>query len=109
MKTRIATENQQAEQLIPPGAPDNSGIGINYADAYIKPLNVQLDGGPKIVCKRKGLKILLSIGDRTGEAIMRRVEHGPDVRQILRRALEAAAEGAGSQFAVESDGMYLDI
>jgi hypothetical protein len=109
MKTRIATENLEAEKFIPPAAPDNSGIGINYADAYIKPLNVQLEGGPKIVCKRKGLKILLSIGDRTGEAVMRRVDHGPDVRQILRRALESAATSAGSQFSVEDQTLYLDV
>jgi hypothetical protein len=109
MKTRIATENAQAEQLIPPTAPDNSGIGVNYADAYLKPLNVQLEGGPKIACKRKGLKVVLSIGDRTGEAVMRRVEHGPDVRQILRRALETAAVEAGSQFTVEHHEIYLEI
>lgn len=109
MKTRIATENLEAEKLIPPAAPDNSGIGINYADAYIKPMNVQLEGGPKIVCKRKGLKILLSIGDRTGEAVMRRVDHGPDVRQILRRALESATTSAGSQFSVEDQTLYLDV
>jgi hypothetical protein len=109
MKTRIAAESAESEKLIPPAAPDNSGIGINYADSYIKPLNVQLEGGPKIVCKRKGLKILLSIGDKSGEATMRRVDHGPDVRQILRRALETAAQAAGSQFSVEQNAMYLDI
>ncbi len=109
MKFRIATENVQAEQLIPPTAPDNSGIGINYADAYIKPLNMQLEDGPKIVCKRKGLKIILSIGDKSGEAVMRRVDHGPDVRNMLRRALETSAQAAGAQFSVEDGGLFLDV
>ena len=109
MKVRIADENLQAEQLIPPAAPDNSGIGINYADAYIKPINTQLEDGPKIVCKRKGLKIILSIGEKTGEAVMRREDHGPDVRNMLRRALEGAAQTAGAQFSVEQGAMYLEI
>jgi hypothetical protein len=109
MKHRIANENAQAEQLIPPTAPDNSGIGINYADAYIKPMNTQLEGGPKIICKRKGLKIILSIGEKTGEAVMRRVEHGPDVRNILRRALETAARAAGAQFSVADGGIFLEV
>jgi hypothetical protein len=109
MKLRIAQEDLQAEQLIPPSAPDNSGIGINYADVYIKPLNLQLDGGPKIVCTRKGLKIILSIGEMTGEAVMRRVDHGPDVRNMLRRALETAAQAAGAQFLVEDGGIFLEL
>jgi hypothetical protein len=109
MKLRIASENSPAEQLIPPAAPDNSGIGINYADAYIKPMNTQLVGGPKIVCKRKGLKIILSIGEKTGEAVMRRVDHGPDVRNMLRRALETAAQAAGAQFSVTDDGIFLEV
>jgi hypothetical protein len=108
MKYRIADENVAAEQLIPPTAPDNSGIGINYADAYIKPFNTQVDGGPKIVCKRKGLKILLSFDGSNGEAIMRRVDHGPDVRDMLRRALESAAEQAGGRFMVEDGGVFVE-
>ena len=109
MKIRIAQEDIQAEQLIPPVAADNSGIGINYADAYIKPMNLQLEGGPKIVCKRRGLKIILSIDGKSGEAVMRRVDHGPDVRNMLRRALETAAQAAGAQFLVEDGGIYLEV
>jgi hypothetical protein len=109
MKYRITDENTAAEQLIPPTAPDNSGIGINYADAYIKPLNTQIVEGPKVVCKRKGLKIILSIDGKSGEAIMRRADHGPDVRNILRRALEKAADGAGGRFMVEDGGIFLEV
>jgi phage baseplate assembly protein W len=109
MKVRIADENAQAEQLISPAAPDNSGIGINYADAYIKPLNIQLADGPRIVCQRKGLKIILSISEKSGEAVMRRVDHGPDVRNMLRRALETAAQAADARFSVEDGGMFLDL
>ena len=38
MRYRIADEDQDAEKLIPPSQPDGSGIGVNYTDAYIKPL-----------------------------------------------------------------------
>jgi hypothetical protein len=109
MKYRITDENAAAEHLIPPAAPDNSGIGINYADAYIKSMNVQVADGPKIACKRKGLKIILTIDGASGEAIMRRTDHGPDVRDILRRALETAADGAGGRFMVEGGGIYLEV
>jgi hypothetical protein len=109
MKLRIADENLDAEQLIPPAAPDGSGIGINYIDAYIKPFNTELENGQKVACKRKGLKIILSIGEQTGEAIVRRVEHGPDVRNMLRQALLAAAQEAGATFCVEDGGVYIDV
>lgn len=109
MKLQITEENPDAEQFIPPNAPDNSGIGVNYADAYIKPINTETTDGLQISCKRKGLKIMLSIGDNSGEAIMRRVDHGPDVRNILRKALESAAMDAGSKFTVEEGVICVEV
>jgi hypothetical protein len=109
MKFRIADENVDAERLIPPAAPDGSGIGVNYVDAYVKPLNAELENGQKVTCKRKGLKIVLTIGEKTGEAVIRRVDHGPDVRDMLRQALESAAQQAGATFHVEAGGLYLDL
>lgn len=106
---QLAAENLAAEQLIPPAAPDNSGIGINYADAYIKPLNQQVADGPKIVCKRKGLKIVFSIDGKVGEAVMRRVDDGPDVRDILRRALEKAVAGAGGKILFDAGAIHLEV
>ena len=108
MKLRITEENTEAESLIPPAALDGSGIGVNYTDAYVKPMNVELDDGRKVTCKRKGLKLTLTVGDRKGEALMRRIEHGPDVKAILRRALEAAAAEAGARFSVEDGVVYLE-
>lgn len=109
MKIRIAEENTDAEKLIPPSAPDGSGIGVNYIDAYIKPLNTALDNGTQIACKRKGLKVILSVGDATGEAIMRRIEHGPDVKNILRKALLSAAQQAGCELSVDDGSVWLDV
>lgn len=108
MKQRVAEENRQAEDLIPPAQPDGSRIGINYADAYIKALNVTLKDGTQISCKRRGLKITLSVGERTGEGLMRRLEHGPDVRDILRAALQEAARAAGARLLVENHSIYLE-
>ena len=108
MKLRITEENTEAENLIPPTALDGSGIGVNYADVHIKAMNVELEDGRKVTCKRKGLKVLLTVGDRKGEALMRRIEHGPDVKCILRQALEAAATEAGTKLTVEDGVIYLE-
>ena len=83
-------------------------LAVNYVDAYIKPMNVEADGH-KITCKRKGLKVMLEIDDKKGEAIMRRIEHGPDVKNILRQALVTAAQQAESQFSVEDGGVFLEV
>jgi hypothetical protein len=106
-KTRLADENADALGLIPPAQPDGSGIGANYVDAYVQAMNVELEDGRKVACKRKGLKITLAFGDREGEALLRRIENGPDVKNILRRCLEEAASAAGASFVVEDGTMYL--
>lgn len=110
MKTvQVAPENREAEQWIPPARPDGSRIGVNYADAYLQALNTTLQDGTRISCRRRGLKITLVIGDRQGEGLMRRLEQGPDVREILRGALEEAAQAAGVRFRVENQTIYLEI
>ena len=109
MKIRIADENVEAEKLIPPASPDGSGIGVNYVDAYLKPLNVETEEGKKVTFKRKGLKILFSIDENKGEAIMRRIDHGPDVKNILRQAILSATSEADAQFSVEDSGVYLEL
>jgi hypothetical protein len=109
MKIRIAQENRDAEVLLPPAQPDGSRIGINYADAYIKVLNRTLEDGRKIICKRRGLQIMLTVGDRKGEGLMRRLENGPDPKGILFEALREAARNAGIGFSVENTVIYLEI
>ncbi len=106
MRIELAPENQDAEKLLPEVKDDGSGIGINYTDAYIKPFKKILDDGRKVSCKRRGLELTLKIGDKTGKGLMRRLANGPDVKTILREALNAAATDAGVVFAVE-DGMMI--
>jgi len=108
VKLQIAAENKEAEELIPPKKPDGSGLGINYADAYIKAMNITLEDGRKVTCKRKGLMITLSIGDKKGEALLRGRENGPDVKNILSETLKEAAKGADAQFLVEDSVIYLE-
>ena len=108
MKLKVISENTEAEQLLPPTQPDGSGIGVNYADAYIKPMNVELEDGRQLSCKRKGLKITLKIGENSGEAIMHRINHGPDAKNILRHALTSAASAAGSSLTVEDGVIYIE-
>lgn len=108
MRLKIPVDEAQAAQLLPPGKPDGSGVGLNYADAYLKALKLTLEDGRKVACKRRGLKLTLMIGERSGEALLRRLEHGPDATLILRQALREAARNAGGAIDFEEDGVLLD-
>ena len=52
--------------------------------------------------------IILAIGDTKGNALMRKRENGPDLKRILRKAIEEAASNAGAAFIVEDGTMYLE-
>ena len=105
---KIGPVNRAAERLIPPAEPDGSEIGINYADAWLEALETTLPDGRTVSCERYGLQITLQVGEAKGEALLRRLEHGPDVRNILDRALRAAAQDAGVSLAVEDGVIFLD-
>jgi len=107
MQLRINAENIAAEALLPPAAPDGSGVGVNYTDAYLKSIHGASVDGQTISCRRKGLKIVLSLGDKKGEALLRKRQHGPDPRKILRAALSEAAQSFGARFDIADGVMYL--
>ncbi|HSC26132.1 MAG TPA: hypothetical protein VLD67_02595 [Vicinamibacterales bacterium] len=109
IKIALGPENPEAGRHLPPDGEDGSGVGINYADAYIKAIKVTLDDGRKVAVRRKGLKLTFMIGDRSGEALLRRLDHGPDEKTIVHRAIEEAARNAGARFAVEGGVMVLEI
>ena len=94
---KVIEENPAAAERLPENKPDGSGIGVNYVDAFLKPLNCELEDEVRLACKRRGLKITVSVGDRKGEAILRRIENGPDVRAILHAALTEAFAQAGAK------------
>jgi hypothetical protein len=108
VKVKLPLDQGQAEAFLPDQKPDGSGVGINYADALLKPVKLVLEDGRKLTFKRRGLKITLTIGDRSGEALLRRLEHGPDVRDMLRAALRDAAQMVGAVLEFESDGVYVE-
>jgi hypothetical protein len=103
----LGPENREAEKLLPQVKDDGSGVGINYTDAYIKTIKHILEDGRKIAVKRRGLKLTLTLGDRSGEGLLRRLANGPDEKNMLRCALEEAAENVGARFEVKDGVMNL--
>lgn len=108
MKIKLTDINPEAEAKLPPNEKDGSLIGVNYADLIIKPMNVELEDGRKVTCKRKGLKIAFSVDDQSGEALIRRIENGPDPKNILRCALQDAAREVGVVLTVDEQAIYLE-
>ena len=108
MRIELGPEAADAAKYLPENRDDGSGVGINYADAYIKAFKTILDDGRKVSCKRRGLKLTLTVGDRKGEGLLRRLEHGPDAQAILRAALDEAAEAAGVRIVTENGTLALE-
>ena len=92
---KICDLDQTAKEKLPPAFTDKSGIGVHYIDAIIKPMNKTLENGTRIACKRKGLKIMLVVGTKKGEGLMRRLEVSKDPVVMLKAALQEAAKAAG--------------
>ncbi|MGB6903034.1 MAG: hypothetical protein WBD98_09415, partial [Acidobacteriaceae bacterium] len=88
MKVKLCDVNAAAAEKLPPHTDDKSGIGVHYVDAYIKPMNVKLEDGTPVKCKRRGLKIVLSAGGKKGECLMRRLEVSTDPVVMLNAALQ---------------------
>src|SRR6266568_9154647 len=94
---KICDINEAAKEKLPPKFSEKSGIGAHYTDAFIKPMNTKLPDGTRVSCKRKGLKITLTVGTKKGEGLMRRLEVGKDPVVMLNAALQEAAKAAGVQ------------
>jgi hypothetical protein len=108
MKIKLCDLNAAAREKLPQFTDDKSGIGVHYVDAYVKPMNVKLEDGTPVKCKRRGLKIVLSVGGRKGEGLMRRLAVGPDPLVMLPAALAEAAAAAGVGLTVEDGALFLD-
>ena len=108
MRVELPFDEAQAEPFLPEKKADGSGVGINYADALIKPLKLTLPDGRKLAVKRRGLKLTLAIGDKTGDGLLRRLQHGPEVKEIVREALREAARNAGAEIHFEGGGAELE-
>jgi hypothetical protein len=109
MRVTIPVDEAAADAHLPSAKPDGSGVGVNYADQVLKPFKQTLPDGRKLTAKRRGLKITLTVGDRSGEAILRRLDHGPDEKTIFRKALEEAARNAGAVLSFAPGAVHLDL
>jgi hypothetical protein len=107
MKQRLCEVSAAALTKLPQHTDDRSGIGVHYVDAYIKPMNAKLEDGTPVKCKRRGLKIALSVGTRKGEGLMRRLDVSADPVVMLEAALQEAAKGAGVQLSVEDGAVFV--
>ena len=104
---KICNINKEAKEKLPPAFVDKSGIGVHYTDAFIKPMNVKLEDGTRISCKRKGLKIMLVVGAKKGEGLMRRLDVSKDPVVMLNAALNTAAKAAEIELKITDDEIFL--
>ena len=107
MKQRLCEVSAAAVDKLPQHTDDKSGIGVHYVDAYIKPMNAKLEDGTPVRCKRRGLKIALSVGTKKGEGLMRRLDVSSDPVVMLDAALQEAAKRAGVELIIEDGAMFI--
>jgi hypothetical protein len=107
VKTKLCDLNPAAKDKLPALTDDKSGIGVHYVDAYIKPMNTKLEDGTAVRCKRRGLKITLTVGVKKGEGLMRRLDVSSDPVVMLDAALQEAAAAAGIGLTVENGAVFL--
>jgi len=98
--TKLCDINPAAKEKLPPTFAEKSGIGSHYVDAFVKPMNTKLPDGTRVACKRKGLKITLTVGTKKGEGLMRRLTVSKDPVVMLQAALQEASKAAGVELKV---------
>jgi hypothetical protein len=109
MKHRLCEINAAAITKLPQHTDDKSGIGVHYVDAYLKPMNAKLEDGTAVKCKRKGLKVVLSIGTKKGEGLLRRLDVSADPVVMLDAALQEAAKGAGVELSTQDGAVFISM
>jgi hypothetical protein len=107
--TKLCDINAAAKEKLPPAFADKSGIGVHYMDAFIKPMNTKLPDGTRVGCKRKGLKLTLTIGTKKGEGLMRRLEVSKDPVVMMNAALQEAAKAAGVELKITDAEIFVGI
>jgi hypothetical protein len=97
---KLCDINAAAKEKLPPKFAEKSGIGTHYIDAFVKPMNAKLPDGTRVGCKRRGLKITLTVGAKKGEGLMRRIDVSKDPIVMLNAALQEAAKAAGVELKI---------
>ena len=106
---KLCDINPAAREKLPGVFRDKSGIGVHYVDAFIAPMNAALPDATRVACKRKGLRITLSVGAKKGAGLMRRLAVSPDPVIMLNAALQEAAQAAGVQLQVTDNEILLEL
>jgi hypothetical protein len=104
---KLCDINPAAKEKLPPVFAEKSGIGSHFVDAFVKPMNTQLPDGTRVGCKRKGLKITLTVGTKKGEGLMRRVAVSRDPVVMLHAALQEAAQAAGVEVKITEAEIFV--
>src|SRR5580692_2880647 len=104
---KLCDINPAAKDKLPPVFAEKSGIGSHYVDAFVKPMNTKLPDGTRVGCKRKGLKITLTVGTKKGEGLMRRLVVGKDPVIMLEAALQEAAGVAGVALKISDTEIFV--
>ena len=107
--TKLCDINSTAKEKLPPTFTDKSGIGVHYTDAFIKPMNTKLADGTRVSCKRRGLKLMLVVGTKKGEGLMRRLTVSKDPVVMLSTALQEAAKAAGVELKITDTEIFLTV
>ena len=106
---KVCDINLAAKEKLPPAFSDKSGIGVHYIDAFIKPMNTKLENDTRVACKRKGLKISLTVGEKMGEGLMRRLDVSKDPVVMLNAALQEAAKAAGVELKITDKEILVSV
>ena len=107
--TKLCDINAAAKEKLPPAFAEKSGIGVHYVDAFIKPMNTKLPDGTRVGCKRKGLKLTLTVGAKKGEGLMRRLEVSKNPVVMLNAALQEAAKAAGVEVKITDAEIFIAV
>jgi hypothetical protein len=105
--TKLCDINPAAKEKLPPAFAEKSGIGSHYVDAFLKPMNTTLPSGTRVGCKRKGLKVTLTVGTKKGEGLLRRLTVSKDPVVMLQAALQEAAKTAGIELQVTESEIFI--
>jgi hypothetical protein len=97
---KLCDINLAAKEKLPPTFTEKSGVGVHYIDAFIKPMNTKLPDGTRVGCKRKGLKVTLTVGTKKGDGLMRRLDVSKDPVVMLNAALQEAAKAVGMEIQI---------
>jgi hypothetical protein len=107
--TKICDIDPKAKEKLPSVFREKSGIGSHYVDAFIKPMNKSLEDGTRVSCKRKGLKITLTVGTKKGEGLLRRLDVSKDPVVMLNAALQEAANAAGVELKITDSEILVNV